>query len=51
VISGGFILLGPPSINITLSATANNGWLINAQETTPLATDWAIQAVALCAPS
>jgi hypothetical protein len=42
-------MLGPPTITVTLSATANNGWLINAQETTPIDTDWAVQAVALCA--
>lgn len=49
VISGGFIVQGPGSINVTLESTANNGWLVNAQETTPVVTDWAIQAVALCA--
>jgi Collagen triple helix repeat (20 copies) len=49
VISGGFIIQGPGSVNVTLESTAQNGWLVNAQETAPLATDWAIQAIALCA--
>jgi Collagen triple helix repeat (20 copies) len=51
VISGGFIIQGPASINVTLETTANNGWLVNAQETAPVATDWAVQAFALCAPA
>jgi len=49
VISGGYIISGPSSINITVSATAQNGWLINAVETVPVATDWSVQALSLCA--
>lgn len=51
VVSGGYILQAPASVNITVSATGNNGWLINAVETVPVETDWSVQAVALCTPA
>ena len=49
VISGGYIIQGPSSVNVTVEATASNGWFVNAVETVPVATDWAVQALALCA--
>lgn len=48
VISGGFLIQGPASINVTLEQTQNNGWFVQAQETTPVLTDWAISVFALC---
>jgi hypothetical protein len=49
VISGGYTLQGPASISITVVATQNNGWFVQAQETDPVLTDWSLAVFALCA--
>jgi hypothetical protein len=49
VVAGGYAILGPGSINITVEQTANNGWLVQAQETTPVVTNWQLSVFSLCA--
>jgi hypothetical protein len=49
IVSGGYAILGPPAINVTSEQTANNGWSVQASETSPVATDWQLSVFSLCA--
>jgi hypothetical protein len=51
VISGGYAILGPASINVTFEQTEANGWFVQAQETVPVEENWQLTAFSLCSPT